>query len=204
MRLLVTLPHQPQVREEAAELWHGHEDRDPLGLRTVWGAGTAEVAVWRLVLGRGHSQHAGGWRYTWVSRPCKLSSTCNPRKLSDVFLESLNYSCRLLAFNPAASEPGPVSSGIPTGSQALKLLLSSYIVLFFIIFYSEQWDGSFLRNGFHEFYIALLLHFITTHLFKRTFLIHFIIVICSVIVLLSCWEENKIFILYKLNLNLKF
>lgn len=181
-------PTQPQVREEAAELWHGHEDRDPLGLRTVWGAGTAEVAVWRLVVGRGHSQHAGGWRYTWVSRPCKHSSTCNPSKLYDVFLESLNCSCHLLALNPAASEPGPVSSGIPTGSQALKLLLSSYSGLFFIIFYSERWDCSFLWNGFHEFYTALLLHFITTHLFKRTFWYTWgcIIVIYSTIVFLSC------------------
>lgn len=38
-------PKKTQTREEAAELRHGHEDRDPLGLRPVWRAGPAEVAV---------------------------------------------------------------------------------------------------------------------------------------------------------------
>lgn len=35
----------PQTCEEAAELQHGHEDRNPLGLRPVWRAWPAEVAV---------------------------------------------------------------------------------------------------------------------------------------------------------------
>lgn len=55
-----------KVYAESAELWHGHEDWDPLGLRPVWGAGPAEMAVWRLVLGREHRQHAGSRRHSRV------------------------------------------------------------------------------------------------------------------------------------------
>lgn len=37
--------NRPQECEEAAEVRHGHEDRDPLWLRPVWCSGAAEMAV---------------------------------------------------------------------------------------------------------------------------------------------------------------
>lgn len=50
------------------ETRHRHAHWDPLGLRAVRRVGTQEVAVRRLVLGRGHRQQAGIWRDPGVSK----------------------------------------------------------------------------------------------------------------------------------------
>lgn len=56
-----------QIRALAYKTRHRHAHRDPLGLRAVWRSGPQEVAVRRLVLGRGHRQQAGVWGDPGVS-----------------------------------------------------------------------------------------------------------------------------------------
>lgn len=56
-----------QIRAITYETRHRHAYRDSLGLRAVRRVGTQEVAVRRLVLGRGHRQQAGVWRDPRVS-----------------------------------------------------------------------------------------------------------------------------------------
>ena len=56
-----------QIRAITYETRHRHAYRDSLGLCAVRRVGTQEVAVRRLVLGRGHRQQAGVWRDPRVS-----------------------------------------------------------------------------------------------------------------------------------------
>lgn len=76
-----------QIREVTYETRHRHANRDPLGLGAVRRVGTQEVAIWRLVLGRGHRQQTGVWRDPWVSEPEK-TRRCWTWKF-DFFLRNL-------------------------------------------------------------------------------------------------------------------
>lgn len=57
-----------QVCAVKDEAWRRHANRNPLGLSAVWCVGPAEVAVWRLVLGRGYCEQTWIWRDPWVSQ----------------------------------------------------------------------------------------------------------------------------------------